>query len=110
MESFVFCQYTCNGLIILCVMCLWQLNGLIILEWFLLPTIASAKMSQDIFHQSPLFGGKLSTVFPNRFQDVSNIPEVPDHQEVFADPSRDESLIVELLEFKPDIAHNGSAT
>jgi hypothetical protein len=28
---------------------------------------------------------------------------------VFADPSRDESLIVELLEYKPDVADNGSA-
>lgn len=28
---------------------------------------------------------------------------------MFADPSRDESLIVELLEFKPDIADDGSA-
>lgn len=28
---------------------------------------------------------------------------------MFADPSRDESLIVELLEYKPDVADNGSA-
>jgi len=28
---------------------------------------------------------------------------------VFADPNRDESLIIEVLEFKPDIADNGSA-
>lgn len=28
---------------------------------------------------------------------------------MFADPSRDESLIIELLEFKPDVADNGSA-
>jgi hypothetical protein len=28
---------------------------------------------------------------------------------VFADPSRDESLIVELLEYKPDVTDNGSA-
>lgn len=28
---------------------------------------------------------------------------------MFADPSRDESLIFELLEFKPDVADNGSA-
>ena len=31
-------------------------------------------------------------------------------QEAFADPSRDESLIFELLEFKHDVADNGSAT
>lgn len=28
---------------------------------------------------------------------------------MFADPSRDESLIFELLEFKPDVADHGSA-
>ncbi|CAI8587870.1 unnamed protein product [Vicia faba] len=66
-------------------------------------------MSSDIVYQRPLFGGKISCTFPNRFQDVSEIRQVPDHQEVFADPSRDESLIVELLEFKPDVADNGSA-
>lgn len=65
-------------------------------------------MSQDVY-QRPLFGGRISSTFPNRFQDVSDIRQVPDHQEVFVDPSRDESLIVELLEFKPDIADNGSA-
>ncbi|TKY69695.1 ran guanine nucleotide release factor [Spatholobus suberectus] len=67
-------------------------------------------MPEDIAYQHPLFGGKISSTFPNRFQDVSNIREVPDHQEVFADPSRDESLIFELLELKPDVADNGSAT
>lgn len=28
---------------------------------------------------------------------------------MFADPNRDESLIIELLELKPDVADNGSA-
>ncbi|KAL2349264.1 hypothetical protein Fmac_003264 [Flemingia macrophylla] len=66
-------------------------------------------MPEDIVFQHPLYGGKISSTFPNRFQDVSNIREVPNHQEVFADPSRDESLIFELLEFKPDVADNESA-
>lgn len=66
-------------------------------------------MPEDIVYQHPLFGGKISCTFPHRFQDVSNIREVPDHQEVFADPNRDESLIIELLELKPDVADNGSA-
>ncbi|KAK2375149.1 ran guanine nucleotide release factor [Trifolium repens] len=97
--------------------CFWWVVDGVVTEYtrlffflrFLLSTIASAKMSQEVVNQRPLFGGKISTVFPNRFQDVSNIREVPDHQEVFADPSRDESLIVELLEYKPDVADNGSA-
>ncbi|KAI3516422.1 hypothetical protein L1887_15337 [Cichorium endivia] len=66
------------------------------------------KMEQ--FPERPLFGGAISTTFPLRFEDVSNIREVPDHQEVFVDPARDESLIFELLELKHDVADNGSAT
>ncbi|PWA56597.1 mog1/PsbP/DUF1795-like photosystem II reaction center PsbP family protein [Artemisia annua] len=60
--------------------------------------------------QRQLFGGAISANFPLRFEDVSNIREVPDHQEVFVDPARDESLIVEILELKDDVADNGSAT
>ncbi|KAJ0816607.1 putative ran-interacting Mog1 protein [Helianthus annuus] len=62
------------------------------------------------FPQRQLFGRAISTTFPLRFQDVSNIREVPDHQEVFVDPARDESLIIELLEMKHDLADNASAT
>ncbi|KAG2572565.1 ran guanine nucleotide release factor isoform X1 [Panicum virgatum] len=59
----------------------------------------------------PLFGGAISTAFPARFQvqDVSNIREVPDHQEVFVDPARDESLIFELLDLKGEVDDAGSA-
>ncbi|KAF0890390.1 hypothetical protein E2562_002781 [Oryza meyeriana var. granulata] len=56
-----------------------------------------------------LFGGALSSTFPLRFQDVSNIREVPDHQEVFVDPARDESLIFELLDLKGEVEDGGSA-
>ncbi|XP_020959903.1 probable ran guanine nucleotide release factor isoform X2 [Arachis ipaensis] len=66
-------------------------------------------MPQDAVYERPLFGGKLSSLFPHRFQDVSDIRQVPDHQEVFADATRDESLIFELLEYKHDVADNGSA-
>ncbi|XP_019096536.1 PREDICTED: ran guanine nucleotide release factor-like, partial [Camelina sativa] len=57
-----------------------------------------------------LFGGAISTVFPRRFENVSNIRQVPDHQEVFVDPSRDESLIFELLDFKNEVGDIGSAS
>ncbi|KAJ6858284.1 hypothetical protein NC652_040756 [Populus alba x Populus x berolinensis] len=66
-------------------------------------------MPEDISTDRPLFGGAISSTFPVRFQDVSNIRQVPDHQEVFADPSRDESLVFELLDLKPDINDNESA-
>ncbi|KAL8143125.1 hypothetical protein V2J09_016157 [Rumex salicifolius] len=59
--------------------------------------------------ERPLFGGAISCIFPLRFEDVSNIREVPDQQEVFVDPARDESLIFELLEYKHEVADNGSA-
>ncbi|XWS23209.1 hypothetical protein CRYUN_Cryun29cG0101500 [Craigia yunnanensis] len=55
-------------------------------------------MSADSFSERPLFGGAISTTFP-----LSNIRQVPDHQEVFVDPVRDESLIFELLDHKPEV-------
>ncbi|KAJ4835489.1 hypothetical protein Tsubulata_015478 [Turnera subulata] len=66
-------------------------------------------MSVDSCSERPLFGGAISSAFPLRFQDVSNIRQVPDNQEVYVDPNRDESLIFELLEFKHDVPDNGSA-
>ncbi|KAA0034408.1 putative ran guanine nucleotide release factor [Cucumis melo var. makuwa] len=80
-------------------------------------------MSADFSTERPLFGGAIVSTFPLRFQvvffnsdsvsfpfvDVSNVRQVPDHQEVFVDPSRDESLIFELLDFKHDVGDNGSA-
>ncbi|KAL3824135.1 hypothetical protein ACJIZ3_020164 [Penstemon smallii] len=67
-------------------------------------------MPEDIHSQRPLFGGAITTTLPLRFQDVSNIREVPDHQEVFVDPTRDESLIIELLDLKTEVADQSSAT
>ncbi|KAK6159972.1 hypothetical protein DH2020_003353 [Rehmannia glutinosa] len=68
-------------------------------------------MPEDLLcTQHPLFGGAVVSTFPLRFQDVSNMRQVPDHQEVFVDPTRDESLIFELLDLKTDVADHGSAT
>ncbi|KAF4360625.1 hypothetical protein CsatB_007508 [Cannabis sativa] len=67
-------------------------------------------MPEDFHLERPLFGGALASTFPQRFQDVSNIREVPDHQEVFVDPSRDESLILEILELKEEVGDDGSAS
>ncbi|GMP46568.1 hypothetical protein CsSME_00014670 [Camellia sinensis var. sinensis] len=67
-------------------------------------------MVEDYHAECPLFGGAIASTFPLRFQDVSNIRQVPDHQEVFADPTRDESLIFELLDLKLEVADDGSAT
>ncbi|XP_050215846.1 uncharacterized protein LOC126666953 [Mercurialis annua] len=67
-------------------------------------------MQQDCQIEHPLFGGAITSSFPLRFQDVSNIRQVPDHQEVFVDPDRDESLIFELLDYKHEVGDNGSAS
>ncbi|KAM7269029.1 hypothetical protein ACFE04_024526 [Oxalis oulophora] len=67
-------------------------------------------MAEESYTERPLFGGAVSTSFPLRFQDVSDIRQVPDNQEAFVDPNRDESLIFELLEFKHDVHDNESAT
>lgn len=67
-------------------------------------------MAEDTCSERPLFGGAIASTFPIRFQDVSNVRQVPDHQEGFVDSSRDESLIFELLDLKADVADNGSAT
>ncbi|XP_016456872.2 uncharacterized protein LOC107780806 [Nicotiana tabacum] len=67
-------------------------------------------MPEDSCTERALFGGAISSTFPLRFQDVSNVRQVPDHQEVFVDPARDESLIIELLDLKVDVADSGSAT
>ncbi|MQM18998.1 hypothetical protein Taro_051998 [Colocasia esculenta] len=58
--------------------------------------------------ERPLFGGAVSSAFSLRFQDLSNIRDVPDHQ-AFADPSRDESIIFELLDLKHDVGDEASA-
>ncbi|KAK9116756.1 hypothetical protein Sjap_015703 [Stephania japonica] len=66
-------------------------------------------MSREQCVERPLFGGAISSAFPLRFEDISNIRQVPDHQEGFADPSRDESLVFELLDLKTDVEDGGSA-
>ncbi|KAK9750793.1 hypothetical protein RND81_02G222300 [Saponaria officinalis] len=66
-------------------------------------------MAQDACATRPLLGDAISMTFPLRFQDLSNVREVPDHQEAFSDPDRDESIIVELLDLKEDVADETSA-
>ncbi|CAI5499026.1 unnamed protein product [Closterium sp. Naga37s-1] len=56
-----------------------------------------------------LFGGAIQADFPPRFEDISNFREVPNNQEVFGDASRDESIVIELLEMKADVADADSS-
>ncbi|XP_075518450.1 uncharacterized protein LOC142552620 isoform X2 [Primulina tabacum] len=55
-------------------------------------------MAENIHSQRPLYGGAITTSFPMRFQ------------EVFVDPTRDESLVFELLDLKADVADQESAS
>ena len=44
-----------------------------------------------------LFGGAVVMACPARLTDVSDFRPVPDNQEVFADGSRDQSLVFEIV-------------
>ena len=53
----------------------------------------------------PLFGGALTVSLPSTFTDVSNLRQVPDHQEVWLDSEGFTSVVIEILERveKPDL-------
>ncbi|CAK9225859.1 unnamed protein product [Sphagnum troendelagicum] len=63
----------------------------------------------DRFVARPLFGGAIMCRIPANFHDVSNVREVPNNQEAFVDPNRDESIIVELLELKDTVVDERSS-
>ncbi|CAI5460164.1 unnamed protein product [Closterium sp. Yama58-4] len=60
-----------------------------------------------------MYIGRLLSIFNNwyalQLPDISNFREVPNNQEVFADASRDESIVIELLEMKADVADADSS-
>ncbi|KAI3436509.1 hypothetical protein D9Q98_005926 [Chlorella vulgaris] len=58
-------------------------------------------MIDDTLVQRSLFGGAVQLHFPLRLVDISDFRPVPDHQEVFADASLDQSLVVEIVEHQP---------
>ncbi|TRY53554.1 Ran-interacting Mog1 protein [Cryptosporidium tyzzeri] len=45
-----------------------------------------------------LYGGAITLNIPKEFDDVSNVRDVPDHQEVFVDGFSESSIIVEILD------------
>ncbi|KAL4440723.1 hypothetical protein ABPG77_000432 [Micractinium sp. CCAP 211/92] len=58
-------------------------------------------MIDDTLVTRPLYGGAAQIGLPQRFADISDFRPVPDHQEVFADASLDQSLVVEIVEHQP---------
>jgi len=63
-------------------------------------TTTTATMTPSASRTSrPLFGGALTCALDARFEDASTfMPSVPDHQEIFVDRARDETVIVELVD------------
>lgn len=57
--------------------------------------------TEDSLHTQQLFGGAVTCDLPARFEDISEIRPVPDHQEVHADAAVDQSIIIEILARKP---------
>jgi hypothetical protein len=50
----------------------------------------------DAWREVQLWGGAVLAQLPARFADVSDVREVPDHQEVWADAHTDQSVILEI--------------
>ena len=57
------------------------------------------------YKPTTLFGGAITASVPSTYTDVSNMRQVPDHQEVWLDSEGFTSIVVEILERveKPDL-------
>ena len=56
------------------------------------------KTEPETLTRQALWGGACSIEIPPSWQDVSQSREVPDYQEVWADPTTDQSLLIDLLD------------
>ncbi|KAL8780429.1 MAG: hypothetical protein Q9194_000928 [Teloschistes cf. exilis] len=52
----------------------------------------------EAFKHTKLFGGAITANVPAGYADVSNIREVPDHQEIYLDASGFSSIVIEIAE------------
>ncbi len=59
--------------------------------------------------QVALYGGALGVALPASFVDVSQLRQVPDHQEVWADAASAASAVVEIVEAQGDVADAAAA-
>ncbi|CEM19409.1 unnamed protein product [Vitrella brassicaformis CCMP3155] len=55
------------------------------------------------FREVDLFGGAMRCAIPQSFADVSQIRDVPDNQEVFADFHTDSSLMFEVVQYQQTV-------
>jgi hypothetical protein len=51
----------------------------------------------------PLFGGALQASIPSSFRDVSDVRQVPDHQECWQDVDENSLLVIEILDRQQDV-------
>ncbi|CAM9359908.1 unnamed protein product [Ectocarpus fasciculatus] len=56
-----------------------------------------------------LFGGAMECLLPAAYVDVSDLRQVPDHQEVFASKDDGISIVIEVLSFEADISMDEQA-
>ncbi|KAL8939892.1 MAG: hypothetical protein Q9211_002535 [Gyalolechia sp. 1 TL-2023] len=61
------------------------------------------------FKATELFGGAIIVNLPTGYADVSDIREVPDHQEIYLDASGFSSIIVDIAERVPQPAADDEA-
>ena len=71
--------------------------------------VSSAAPDLSVPVRRELFGGAIEMHVPERFSDISDFRQVPDHQECFADGIIDQSLMVELLDHKEEVRDEESA-
>eukprot|EP00112_Aurelia_sp_Birch-Aquarium-sp1_P011084 Seg234.3 transcript_id=Seg234.3/GoldUCD/mRNA.D3Y31 product="Ran guanine nucleotide release factor" protein_id=Seg234.3/GoldUCD/D3Y31 len=50
--------------------------------------------------EKPLFGGSMICLLPDNCIDVSDLREVPDHQEVFCHKETEQNIIIDILEYQ----------
>mmetsp|Transcript_21085 Transcript_21085/g.44036 ORF Transcript_21085/g.44036 Transcript_21085/m.44036 type:complete len:206 (-) Transcript_21085:38-655(-) len=72
--------------------------------------MAATAPAEDERKETPLYGGAMRAYIPKKFLDVSDLRDVPDHQEVFVDNDTDCSLIFELNALSDDVADGDIGT
>ncbi|KAG0222179.1 hypothetical protein B0O80DRAFT_465151 [Mortierella sp. GBAus27b] len=59
--------------------------------------------------QQELYGGAITLSLPSKFDNISNVRQIPDHQEVFVNLREDQSVIIEILELAADATDENCA-
>ena len=60
-------------------------------------------MAAATFRTKPFFGGAIEVQLPASFSDISDLRQVPSHQECWHDLESDEVLVVEIVEHQAQV-------